>query len=222
MISLFENSETIKDEDGEFSCIFPFTVTQRYGGDTSIYYERYAKAAAFAFARGSDSFRFSADGAKLALDTIAPYISKDKFELKHELVREFELSGGTLPDIPCPDSIEVTADDDYINMTDTPIDPFGEAWRYCATVKDGKIYSIACENPHPDDGYADIGVYTVPETRGRGYGLQNVAMLARILTADGLKVTYSCAYDNVPAGKIAERLGFSPKSRGLFIYLDPK
>lgn len=68
-------------------------------------------------------------------------------------------------------------------------------------------------------GFADIGVYTSSESRGRGFATACASMVAGRLQTMGLIPVWSTAEYNTPSNRIARKLGFEPVSRR--VYLSP-
>ncbi len=68
-------------------------------------------------------------------------------------------------------------------------------------------------------GYADIGVHTASEARGRGFATACGSMVAGRVQAMGLTPVWSTAEYNTASNKAAQKLGFEPVSRR--IYLNP-
>lgn len=62
-------------------------------------------------------------------------------------------------------------------------------------------------------GYADIGVHTAAEWRGRGFATACASMVANRVQSMGLKPVWSTSGDNPASIKIAEKLGFERVSR---------
>lgn len=219
MISLIER-ETYP-EDSNNDTVFPLTLTSCVGGDSVIHYEKYAWDAALALLKTSPDIRFSNDTALLLKSIVKKKLRDSIYSINSEIVRGYTFpESGEIPEI-YGESRPVSRDDNFENLIDYDIDPLCEGWRCFATIIDGKICSIACENPHFNDGYADIGVFTAPEYRGRGYAAANAAALVKLLTDEGNIVTYSCSADNYAAIKTAEKIGFRHTHNAMYIYGEP-
>jgi hypothetical protein len=97
------------------------------------------------------------------------------------------------------------------NLTGYDIDALEQFECLCfATVIDGKIVSAACTNsPVTEDmeGGIEIGVETVPEFGGKGYGTSNAAALASELASRGCTALYECASRNTASMKLIAGLG---------------
>jgi hypothetical protein len=109
------------------------------------------------------------------------------------------------------DSSEVLLpDNSYENLTELTPEELEMGFLCFATVKDGKIVSIATENPHHEEAKRiDIGVETTPEYEGNGYGSSNVASLSYYLLDSGITVTYTVDDGNIPSIRLAEKVGFT-------------
>jgi len=90
--------------------------------------------------------------------------------------------------------IELTNLDDIIQVV---VDSTGDIVSYSAACP----FDMAAE-------YADIGIMTSPEHRGKALGSIAVAALCPILRANNLEPLYRCDEDNVGSIKVAEGLGF--------------
>lgn len=109
------------------------------------------------------------------------------------------------------DSSEVLLpDNEYENLTDLSPEELEFGFLCFATVLDGRIVSIATENPHHEEAKRiDIGVETASDFEGKGYGSSNVASLAYYLLDTGITVTYTVDDGNIPSIKLAEKVGFT-------------
>ena len=87
------------------------------------------------------------------------------------------------------------------------------------TVVDGRIVSVAAENPHDEDNtMIDIGVETAEEHREKGYAASNTAALAYYLLDTGITVTYTAEDDNIPSIHLAEKVGFKRYAHTLEVF----
>ena len=97
----------------------------------------------------------------------------------------------------------------YENLTELTSEELEFGFLCFATVIDGKIVSIATENPHHEEAKRiDIGVETAEGFEGNGYGSSNVASLTYYLLDTGITVTYTVDDGNLPSIKLAEKVGF--------------
>lgn len=71
-------------------------------------------------------------------------------------------------------------------------------------------------------GYADIGVYTSPDWRGRGFATACASMVANRVQSMGLTPVWSTSDDNPVSIKIAEKIGFERVSRRGFLVPGPQ
>ena len=108
-------------------------------------------------------------------------------------------------------------DNGYENLTEFEPEPGYEDLLCFGTVIDGKLVSVASENPGmiEDDDHRDIAVETAEGYEGMGYGTSNVAALTYYLLDPGITVTYTVSDDNIRSKRIAEKLGFEPAAREL-------
>ncbi len=98
------------------------------------------------------------------------------------------------------------------NLTEYDIDTMTSQGHLCfATVMDGMIVSAACTNSPVDedveDTYIEIGVETVSDYAGHGYGSSNVAALTAALAKMGAQPLYECASKNAASMALAKKLG---------------
>lgn len=81
-------------------------------------------------------------------------------------------------------------------------------------VKDGIVISAASTNPEEQDemnpfhGCTEIGVETMANHRGNGYAAMCLSSLAAHLEAQGEKIIYVCAENNLPSIRTAEKSDF--------------
>ncbi len=109
----------------------------------------------------------------------------------------------------------VYKENNFLNLTAIDIniyfdewDKYGEPINY-ATVCDEKLISIAAENPYYlTDSESEIGVETAEGYRGNGYGVSNVAALAKHLANKGKRIWYKCSCHNLASQRTAETAGF--------------
>ena len=86
-------------------------------------------------------------------------------------------------------------------------------------IVDGQIVALAI-NYARSAGYADVGVYTLPEWRKRGLATATAAIVAQIMQAGGRIPVWSCGEDNHASLRVAQKLGFREVSRRTYIILN--
>ena len=69
------------------------------------------------------------------------------------------------------------------------------------------------------EGYGDIGVFTLPEWRGRGLAAAAAAKVAQWLQGNGRIPVWSCGEHNLASLRVAEKLGFVENGRRVYIIL---
>ncbi len=88
----------------------------------------------------------------------------------------------------------------------------------CAVVS-GNIVAIAHTSARTDH-YADIGVFTLEEWRGRGFATTAAAIVAKRVREAGQAPTWSAGEDNWASLRIAQKLGFTEVSRRTYVIPD--
>ncbi len=81
-----------------------------------------------------------------------------------------------------------------------------------------QIVAIA-QNYALTEGYGDIGVYTLPDWRGRGLAAAAAAQVAQWLQANGRIPVWSCGEHNQASLRVAEKLGFVENGRRVYLIL---
>lgn len=82
------------------------------------------------------------------------------------------------------------------------------------TVKNGELISIASINEHgAGQRLLEATVYTIPSSRGRGWGKSNTALLCQYLLEKKKGVVYCCSCHNRASAAVAEAVGFRSESR---------
>lgn len=69
-------------------------------------------------------------------------------------------------------------------------------------------------------GYGDIGVFTLPDWRGRGFASAAAAQVAQWLQANGRIPVWSCGEQNQASLRVAEKLGFIENGRRVYLILN--
>lgn len=118
-----------------------------------------------------------------------------------------------------PDSLLLTPDMVYENRTTFDMDMrFSEELICCGTIINGRLVSVAGENPCMDEIITEIGVETIPGFRRMGLAASNTALLALTLVNEGMKVNYVCNSRNIGSRRVAETAGFAHTGK-LFEYV---
>jgi predicted GNAT family acetyltransferase len=69
------------------------------------------------------------------------------------------------------------------------------------------------------EGYGDIGVFTLPDWRGRGFAAAAAAQVARWLQGNGRIPVWSCGESNLASLRVAEKVGFVESGRRVYLIL---
>ncbi len=88
----------------------------------------------------------------------------------------------------------------------------------CAIVG-GEVVTIA-QSYARTEKYADIGVATLSEYRGRGYATAAAFIVAQRLQDAGQTPVWSTGEDNIASQRIAEKLGFTEVGRRVYVILE--
>lgn len=86
-------------------------------------------------------------------------------------------------------------------------------------VIDGRLVAIA-HTSALSEHYADIGVFTLPEFRGRGYSSAAAAIVAAEIQANGKTPVWSCGDHNAASLRVAAKLGFEEVSRRIYVVFE--
>ncbi len=95
-----------------------------------------------------------------------------------------------------------------------PADDLDEAfveldhWLAYGTFVDGELVAAASAYPWAGSLLADIGVITLPASRGRGLGRDTVRAISAAARALGYEPQYRCQLDNAASVALAETAGF--------------
>ena len=84
---------------------------------------------------------------------------------------------------------------------------------------DNQLVAIA-QNYALTEGYGDIGVFTLPEWRGRGFAAAATAQVARWLQGNGRIPVWSCGAHNQASLRVAEKVGFVENGRRVYLILE--
>ena len=88
-----------------------------------------------------------------------------------------------------------------------------------AAVTDGQVIATAVISAISEH-YADIGIYTLPEFRGRGFATSCASVIARHIQTIGKTPVWSTGEHNYPSKRIADKLGFAEVLRRTYIVLE--
>lgn len=86
-------------------------------------------------------------------------------------------------------------------------------------ISEGHVVSIALVSV-VSERYADIGVYTLPDFRGRGFATAAASIVARLVKGIGKTPIWSTGEHNIPSQRIAEKLGFVEILRRTYVVLE--
>lgn len=81
---------------------------------------------------------------------------------------------------------------------------------------DGQLVALATAEA-PAGSYGEIGIATAPDFRRRGFAAAAAALVARQLQHAGRSPVWSTGEDNFASRRVAERLGFEPAFRRLYV-----
>ena len=84
-------------------------------------------------------------------------------------------------------------------------------------VVDGRIVSTA-QTAAITESYADIGVATDEQWRGRGFATAAASIVARRIQETGRTPVWSCGEDNLASLRVAQKLGFEEVSRLTYVF----
>jgi GNAT superfamily N-acetyltransferase len=96
-----------------------------------------------------------------------------------------------------------------------PADDMDEAsveldhWLVLGTFADGRLVAAASMYPWRGTEFADIGVITLPEYRGRGLAKRTVRAISARALAEGYEPQYRCQLGNTPSASLALAAGFA-------------
>ena len=92
-----------------------------------------------------------------------------------------------------------------------------EVGTVAGAVVDGRIVSTA-QTAAITDRYADIGVATDEQWRGRGLATAAASIVARRIQETGRTPVWSCGEDNMASLRVAQKLGFKEVSRLTYVF----
>jgi len=82
-------------------------------------------------------------------------------------------------------------------------------WLVFGTFADGRLVAAASMYPWRGTRFADLGVVTLPEYRGRGLAKRTVRAISARAIAEGYEPQYRCQLDNTPSASLARAAGFA-------------
>ena len=92
-----------------------------------------------------------------------------------------------------------------------------DAGTVAGAVVDGRIVSTA-QTAAVTASYADIGVATDEQWRGRGFATTAASIVARRIQETGKTPVWSCGEDNIASLRVAQKLGFQEVSRLTYVF----
>ncbi|MCQ4088499.1 GNAT family N-acetyltransferase [Saccharibacillus sp. JS10] len=113
---------------------------------------------------------------------------------------------------------QLTADDASVFeafVSEAPENDLDEAfveldhWLVFGCFAEGRLVSAASMYPWSGTSFADLGIITLPQFRGRGFGRQTVRAISAQAMKLGYEPQYRCHPDNVSSARLAEASGFS-------------
>ncbi len=100
-------------------------------------------------------------------------------------------------------------------VSSAPEDDLDEAfveldhWLVFGYFVDERLVSATSMYPWSGTSFADLGVITLPQFRGRGFGRQIVRAISAQALQQGFEPQYRCQSDNVASARLAKASGFS-------------
>lgn len=86
-------------------------------------------------------------------------------------------------------------------------------------IVDGRLVAVA-QNHARSALYGEIGIHTLPESRGRGFATAAACLIAQYVQSLGLTPVWSCGEGNEASLRVAYKLGFHEVSRRVYLILD--
>ncbi len=148
---------------------------------------------------------------------LSPFLQAHGYEREEEDVGRIHLTFEHPEDAPLcaidPSCIRLQGNEwfSYENTTDFYPD-YTDQIAY-VTLLDGKIMSVAAENPNGDDALAELYLETHPDVQGNGLATKNATALISELHRLGKRVLYRCADDHAASKQIATKLQFTEIDR---------
>lgn len=100
-------------------------------------------------------------------------------------------------------------------VSEAPEDDMDEAfveldhWLVFGCFVEDRLVSAASMYPWSGTSFADLGVITLPQFRGKGFGKQTVRVISAQALRLGYEPQYRCQPDNVSSIRLAQASGFS-------------
>ena len=119
---------------------------------------------------------------------------------------------------PGPGTRPLTSDDAAAFaalVADCPEEDLDEAyveldhWLVLGTFLGDRLVSAGSLYPWDDTRIADLGVITLPEVRGRGFGRRTVRAMSAAALERGFEPQYRCQHDNAASVALARAAGFT-------------
>lgn len=208
---------TAEEEYGDLDLpvLFPFFIKVTEEGILWQVYEDIYPELRFLEEMSEDEI-FSEEQSERIITVCDGFLSKRGYSLRYgKLVRYVINDRNKVNKSLVLDSSEVILEDHgYESDVELHTEELSEGYICFGTVIDGRIVSVATENPHgEEDTDIDIGVDTAEGYRGRGYAASNVASLVYYLLDTGVTVTYTAEDGNLPSMALAEKVGFDKYAR---------
>lgn len=86
-------------------------------------------------------------------------------------------------------------------------------------VVDGRVVAIA-QSSAGSDRYADVGIHTLEQWRGRGFATTTARLVAESIQQAGKTPVWSTSAENLPSIRVAEKLGFAKIGERMFVVLE--
>lgn len=211
--------------EGEFDIAVPFSfAVYEEDGEPEIRVYPSLRPLAEEFLEKFADAPFSDAAIAWAREAFGTFLEKNGFEVGEES-EDYFINYRLKPvdgDAVQTTTLPLGYDEELLNLTDYDINTMIEYGHLCCgTVVDGKIVSAACTNQpvfdDTEDCEVEIGVETVPDYAGHGYGRSNVAALTSRLASRGCTALYECASKNLPSKKLIESLDGEEYAKNYYV-----
>ena len=98
------------------------------------------------------------------------------------------------------DASEQDRDDAFVEL---------DHWAVFGCFEDGRLVSAASAYPWESGMFADLGVLTLPDVRGRGFARAVVLTISEFSRRKGYEPQYRCQIDNLASVALAKSCGFA-------------